>query len=381
MEIAKKKNDKLETIKYQNYSTIISQKDLNFLMEYLDAKNVSYMVAPYEADSQLAFMEKTNQIDFIITEDSDMILYGCSNIINKFNQSGYCELLDYSSLQINSETELLETFIKLSLKQKIWMSILTGCDYIDKVKGVGIKKAIALVKPESSIDSLFSNLKTKCKYFDPSPLYKNKFIYCQYLFQHQIVFNKYTNKLRYLEIPSSSLSRLFKKELFVKEFVGDFFDDYEDHINGTNYLKRFPYQLNKFDYLSVEKKISTSNYKFNKPCFSNFIVEEPEIKSCSKQIQNLTEDESLSQMENSTYQIEKSQTKKIKKCSDEIPLNELLNYFKCPFSSPMLKTISKFKSIEKKNSVSQSLNKEIFNSENEIETRSSILSGKRSFMS
>lgn len=41
---------------------------------------MDYVVAPYEADAQMAFMEREGLVDGIITEDSDMLVFGCRNV-------------------------------------------------------------------------------------------------------------------------------------------------------------------------------------------------------------------------------------------------------------------------------------------------------------
>lgn len=46
----------------------------------LKAENVDYVVAPYEADAQMAFMEREGLVDGIITEDSDMLVFGCRSV-------------------------------------------------------------------------------------------------------------------------------------------------------------------------------------------------------------------------------------------------------------------------------------------------------------
>ena len=43
---------------------------------------VDYIVAPFEADAQLAFLEKGKVIDGVITEDSDLLAFGCSRVNN-----------------------------------------------------------------------------------------------------------------------------------------------------------------------------------------------------------------------------------------------------------------------------------------------------------
>jgi len=37
-------------------------------------------VAPYEADAQLAYLQKEGLVDLVITEDSDMLVFGCKRV-------------------------------------------------------------------------------------------------------------------------------------------------------------------------------------------------------------------------------------------------------------------------------------------------------------
>ena len=46
----------------------------------LRAENVDYVVAPYEADAQLCFLEREGFVDGIITEDSDLLVFGCDTV-------------------------------------------------------------------------------------------------------------------------------------------------------------------------------------------------------------------------------------------------------------------------------------------------------------
>ena len=43
----------------------------------------AWMVAPYEADSQLAYLSKQSYIDLVITEDTDLIAHGCRSVMYK----------------------------------------------------------------------------------------------------------------------------------------------------------------------------------------------------------------------------------------------------------------------------------------------------------
>lgn len=45
--------------------------------------SVEILTAPYEADAQLAYLSKQNLVDAVITEDSDLLLFGAKKVIFK----------------------------------------------------------------------------------------------------------------------------------------------------------------------------------------------------------------------------------------------------------------------------------------------------------
>jgi hypothetical protein len=49
---------------------------------------VQYVVAPYEADAQLAFLTKNGLADGVITEDSDCLPFGCGTVLFKLDKDG-----------------------------------------------------------------------------------------------------------------------------------------------------------------------------------------------------------------------------------------------------------------------------------------------------
>ena len=50
------------------------------VIKALHAIGVDVLVAPYEADAQLAYLSKINVAQLIITEDSDLIPFGCDKV-------------------------------------------------------------------------------------------------------------------------------------------------------------------------------------------------------------------------------------------------------------------------------------------------------------
>ena len=61
---------------------------IDLFMDILKELQIEFIVAPYEADAQMAFMVQQGLADFAISEDSDLIAYGCPSIVMKLTPSG-----------------------------------------------------------------------------------------------------------------------------------------------------------------------------------------------------------------------------------------------------------------------------------------------------
>ena len=103
--------------------------------------NVNYVVAPYEADAQLAYMYFRGLADVIVTEDSDLLAFGVKKCFFKMDVNGDGQEIDLDNLQ--EVTEL--NFRSFTLEMLTITCILSGCDYVDSIKGIGFKKAHRLV--------------------------------------------------------------------------------------------------------------------------------------------------------------------------------------------------------------------------------------------
>lgn len=51
-----------------------------FLDQAARARGVDCVVAPYEADAQLAYLSKSGLAQAVITEDSDLLAFGCKKV-------------------------------------------------------------------------------------------------------------------------------------------------------------------------------------------------------------------------------------------------------------------------------------------------------------
>lgn len=53
---------------------------MSFLNQAARARGVDCIVAPYEADAQLAYLTKCHLAQAVITEDSDLLAFGCKKV-------------------------------------------------------------------------------------------------------------------------------------------------------------------------------------------------------------------------------------------------------------------------------------------------------------
>uniref|UniRef100_A0A2N9I662 Exonuclease 1 n=1 Tax=Fagus sylvatica TaxID=28930 RepID=A0A2N9I662_FAGSY len=118
------------------------------LIQVLKRENVSYVVAPYEADAQMTFLAVSKQVEAVITEDSDLIPFGCPRIIFKMDKFGQGVEFQNSMLQQNKDL----SFAGFNKQMLLEMCILSGCDYLQSLPGMGLKRAHALIKKFKSYD-------------------------------------------------------------------------------------------------------------------------------------------------------------------------------------------------------------------------------------
>nr|QDO16419.1 exonuclease 1 [Crypthecodinium cohnii]USW07883.1 exonuclease 1 [Crypthecodinium cohnii] len=76
------------------------------LMRALRELSIHFIVAPFEADAQLAYMCRTGWVHAVISEDSDLLAYGCPNTFFKMDTYGDGENIVLPCLQPNHVPEL-----------------------------------------------------------------------------------------------------------------------------------------------------------------------------------------------------------------------------------------------------------------------------------
>ena len=135
----------------------------------LVTKNIEFYVAPYEADCQIAKLKRLGLVDAVISEDSDLIIFGV-NVILKLNQNGECDYVDLIKWRPKDVNDVfLKYFLAFDELSRIDAAILAGSDYNHSVKGIGIKRAIKLLTTQVTMENVINKLKYKKTYMARIP--------------------------------------------------------------------------------------------------------------------------------------------------------------------------------------------------------------------
>lgn len=153
------------------------------LMDELDRAKIDFIVAPYEADSQLVYLEKRGVIDGIISEDSDMLVFGAKVLLTKLDQYGQCVSISRKDFTACKEV----SFMGWTDDEFRWMSILSGCDYLAPIGNVGLKTAHRLIRKHKTVERVVKAIQFDGKSKVPTG-YLDDFRKADLTFQHQWVF-------------------------------------------------------------------------------------------------------------------------------------------------------------------------------------------------
>lgn len=199
-------------------------------------------------------MQKHGQIDYIYSEDSDILAYGCVNIVKSLKKKETVRVLNQGiidsfrkkfqkgKLNSSAKNKRADYFFELSQDDRLKVCIFSGCDYVDNIKGLGFSTLMNFFDDTYSEENYIKNfvkqqaLKTGEKKSDLLPegtdTFKEYFrlVKLSFLsFKHQIIYDK--KKLKFGHLNHKEFKRLD---------VSDYeFDDYkvEDFVGAFSLLK------------------------------------------------------------------------------------------------------------------------------------------------
>ncbi|KAL8735564.1 MAG: hypothetical protein Q9166_000732 [cf. Caloplaca sp. 2 TL-2023] len=167
------------------------------LIEELKMLGVQYVVAPFEADAQLVYLEKKGVIQGILSEDSDLLVFGAKRLLTKLDQYGGCIEISRSDFTACRDISLVG-WTDADFRR---MAILSGCDYLVNINKMGLKTAYRLVRKYKTIEKILRMLQFDGQYYVPAG-YLEAFHQAEQTFLHQRVFCPDANSIVMLTPPA-----------------------------------------------------------------------------------------------------------------------------------------------------------------------------------
>jgi len=164
-EEALKKEDLDEMRKYSMQTSSLTKDMVKEAIELLTALGIPCIMAPSEGEAQAAYMVKKGDADFVVSQDTDALLFGGQNIVRNLTISQKkkkANVLAYETIK-PTLINLSENLNNLGIDQDqlIVLAMLVGTDFNPGgIKGLGPKKGLKLVKEKGDdIDNLFKEAK------------------------------------------------------------------------------------------------------------------------------------------------------------------------------------------------------------------------------
>jgi len=215
-------NNNEQKIKLLKKSVSISKSEMKEIIEIIKLLGVPCIEAPEEADSQCAYLSINKLVDYVASEDMDLLTFGTKNIIKNF--------LKPNMMVITVDDILLESDI--TMNQFIDLCILLGCDYTDTIEGIGQKKAWNLIKKFGSIENII--LKEK-------GIHNNKFILPENF--RYIESREYFTNQRHIKVDETELILQKPKLNELKNLLINIYGYAEDNVEKMIHFLRKKYNI------------------------------------------------------------------------------------------------------------------------------------------
>ncbi|ORX39598.1 PIN domain-like protein [Kockovaella imperatae] len=172
------------------------------LIKALRAEEVDYIVAPYEADAQLCYLEREGIVDGIITEDSDLLVFGCKQVIFKLDGQGHCVWINRERFGETSSFPM-HGWTDVEFRR---MTMLSGCDYLPSIQGMGLKTAHRMLRRCKTVEKTLATVRMEGSMDIPST-YLAQFAQAELAFMYQRVYCPRAQRIITLnELPEVGIS-------------------------------------------------------------------------------------------------------------------------------------------------------------------------------
>eukprot|EP00898_Chlorokybus_atmophyticus_P000158 jgi/Chlat1/1142/Chrsp112S01610 len=194
-------------------------------------RGVEFVVAPYEADAQLAALARVSEADggvlAVISEDSDLLAYGVERVLFKMDRDGTGALVELSHI-INTTTSTAKSPQSTTTQQHpldklpagalsfagfthdtfLAACVLAGCDFLESMPGVGFRTAVKHLRPFKTLEQVLHYMRDRMKP-RPSPEYVLGFVKSVLAFRNARIYDWRTQRMAHLSpVPTALREQL-----------------------------------------------------------------------------------------------------------------------------------------------------------------------------
>jgi len=147
---AKDEGNQEEIVKQSKKLIKRTQEQEVEVKKLLKLMGIPFIDAPSEAEAQIAELVKGNKVYAAVTEDSDALAFGTNIVLRHLT-------IEAEKIKEIHFPDVLKG-LELDQDQFVDLCILLGCDYAGKIRGIGPKKAIQLIRSFKNIETILDNI-------------------------------------------------------------------------------------------------------------------------------------------------------------------------------------------------------------------------------
>ncbi|XP_046732091.1 probable flap endonuclease 1 homolog [Silurus meridionalis] len=131
----------------------VSSKTKEFL-RLLQLLGVPCVQAPGDAEACCAQLVRSGVVDAVASEDMDTLAFGGTLLLRQLNAKRQSEVMEFSLPKILQ-------ILQLTQEEFVDLCILLGCDYCDKIVGLGPSRALKLIQQHRTIENILLHINGK----------------------------------------------------------------------------------------------------------------------------------------------------------------------------------------------------------------------------
>lgn len=163
---------------------------INRLIEIFRVNKIDFIQSPGEAEAECAMLQKFGVVDFVLTKDTDVFVFGATKVLRNFSRSEQDlavsstsnSVKDYYVTPVDMAKVTKET--GLDYQRLILVATLRGGDYSNGMNNIGITRATKIALCGTKFATFFhlSPRKTKkkkeIKFYEPLPDFSKLLVDC-----------------------------------------------------------------------------------------------------------------------------------------------------------------------------------------------------------